>query len=257
MDTIILGTGGMGRAAAAAFSARGDGARLVGRPPGDRHDPAALQGADVVVEASRGHAVRSNLEAALQAGCRRFVIATTDWGRDRTAVDGDLRQAGAAAVVASNFSPGVALFGRLVEEATRMFGPLPDFDPYVVEWHRRTKQDRPSGTARDLADRMLAVHPRKSRLSDGSGGAPAEEELEVVAIRAGAHPGTHLIGFDAPGETLEIRLTSRDRSAYAAGILAAADWLLADQRPPGIHAFDPAVMDELLAAAARPKPQGG
>ena len=257
METIILGTGGLGRAAAAALTARGDGARLVGRPADGRHDPATLEGADVVVEASRGHAVRSNVQAALAAGCRRLVIATTDWARDRTAVDADLRGASAAAVVASNFSPGVVLFGRLVEAATRMFGPLPDFDPYLIEWHRRTKADRPSGTARDLATRMLAAHPRKTRLSDGSGGPPALEELEVLAVRAGANPGTHLVGFDAPGETLEIRLTSRDRSAYAAGILAAADWLLAGDRAPGIHPFDPDVVDELLTAAARPKPGAG
>ena len=40
----------------------------------------------------------------------------------------------------------------------------------------------------------------------------------------------HLVGFDAAGETVELRLTARDRSAYAAGILAAADWLRARRR---------------------------
>jgi dihydrodipicolinate reductase len=131
-----------------------------------------------------------------------------------------------------------------------MFGPIPDFDPYVVEWHRRTKADRPSGTARDLGMRMLAVHPRKSRLSDGTASAPAVDELEVIGVRAGSHPGTHLVGFDAPGETLELRLTSRDRSAYATGIVASADWLLARDRQPGIHPFDPDVLDELLGQTA-------
>jgi 4-hydroxy-tetrahydrodipicolinate reductase len=256
MQTIILGTGGLGRAAATAFSARGDGARLLGRPEKGRHDPADLLGADLIVEASRGHAVKSNVESGLAAGCRRFVIATTDWTEDRQAVDAALTAAGATAVAASNFSPGVVLFGRLVEAATSMFGPIADFDPYIVEWHRRTKADRPSGTARDLAERMLAVHPRKTRISAGSGGPPAPEELEVVAVRTGANPGTHLVGFEAPGETLEIRLTSRDRSAYAAGILASADWLMAGDRGPGIHPFDPEVVDELLAAATRPKPGG-
>jgi dihydrodipicolinate reductase len=55
----------------------------------------------------------------------------------------------------------------------------------------------------------------------------------------------HLVGFDAPGETVELRLTARDRSSYAAGALAAADWLLREPRPAGLHAFDP-VVDELL-----------
>ena len=59
----------------------------------------------------------------------------------------------------------------------------------------------------------------------------------------------HLVGFDSPGETIELRLTARDRSAYAAGALAAADWLSRTTRPAGIHPFDE-VVDELLAAPA-------
>jgi hypothetical protein len=53
----------------------------------------------------------------------------------------------------------------------------------------------------------------------------------VVAIRVGTNPGRHLVGFDGPGETIELTLTARDRSACAAGVVAAADWLLAEPRP--------------------------
>ena len=56
----------------------------------------------------------------------------------------------------------------------------------------------------------------------------------------------HLVGFDAVGETVELRLTARDRSAYATGILAAVDWLRRTQREPGLHSFDP-IVDELIA----------
>jgi hypothetical protein len=48
---------------------------------------------------------------------------------------------------------------------------------------------------------------------------------------------------------MELRLTSRDRSAYGAGILASADWLMHQDRAPGIHPFDPTVVDELLGTA--------
>ena len=67
-----------------------------------------------------------------------------------------------------------------------------------------------------------------------------------MSIRAGSSPGMHLVGFDADGETIELRLTARDRRAYAIGALAAADWLRQAPRSPGIHPFDP-VVDELLA----------
>jgi dihydrodipicolinate reductase len=60
----------------------------------------------------------------------------------------------------------------------------------------------------------------------------------------------HLVGFDAPGETVELRLTARDRSAYAAGALAAVEWLAANSRPSGLLPFD-AVVDDVLAATGR------
>jgi 4-hydroxy-tetrahydrodipicolinate reductase len=240
MDTmLILGDGGLGRAVETAARERAGastGVRLLGRPATGRHDPGDLAGAGTVVEASRGDAVAANLAASLEAGSRRFVIATTDWAADRPRVETLLGEYGAAAVAASNFSLGVVLFGRLVEAAVELFGPLEGFDPYLLEWHRRTKRDRPSGTAADLARRIATHHPRLETADD----------LEVVSVRAGASPGMHLVGFDAVGETVELRLTARDRTAYAAGILAAADWLERTPRAPGLHTFDP-IVDELIA----------
>ncbi len=246
-STTILGDGGLGRAVETAWHERAaaggtspDGrpgsVRVVGRPASGRHDPADLAGARLLIEASRGDAVAGNIAAALEAGCRRFVIATTGWTGDRERVDTLLHEYGAAAVAAPNFSLGVVLFGRLVEAAVALFGPLDAFDPYLLEWHRRAKRDRPSGTAGDLARRIVAGHPRLA----------TADELEVVSVRAGASPGMHLVGFDAVGETVELRLTARDRSAYAAGILAAADWLERATRAPGLHDFDP-IVDELIA----------
>jgi 4-hydroxy-tetrahydrodipicolinate reductase len=240
MDTmLILGAGGLGRAvetAARERAATTAGVRLLGRPATGRHLASDLAGAGTVVEASRGDAVASNLAASLEAGSRRFVIATTDWAADRPRVEALLDEYGAAAVAAANFSLGVVLFGRLVEAAVELFGPLEGFDPYLLEWHRRTKRDRPSGTAADLARRIATHHPRLETADD----------LEVVSVRAGASPGMHLVGFDAIGETVELRLTARDRTAYAAGILAAADWLERTPRAPGLHTFDP-IVDELIA----------
>lgn len=235
----IVGDGHLGWAVAAAAGERGLRAPVLGRPPGARHDTAAFHHGDIVVDASLGAAVAANIDAALRAGVRRFVIATTGWDKAREEVDQGLRDHDAAAVASSNFSLGVALFGRLVEQAAELFGAVDGFDPYLVEWHRRGKADRPSGTALDLGRRMVGRHPSLGALDD----------LEVASIRAGASPGMHLIGFDAAGETVELRLTARDRSAYAAGILAAADWLARTSRAAGIHPFQ-AVVDELLARTA-------
>ena len=235
----ILGDGHLGWAVAAAAAERSQRTPILGRPAGRRHDPASFDGIDVVVDATVGTAVADNVGAALDAGVRRFVIAATGWPDAREAVDAALRSAGASAVAASNFSLGVALFGRLVELATDLFGAVEGFDPYLVEWHRRGKVDRPSGTALELGRRMVGRHPAIGSLDD----------LEVASVRAGSSPGMHLVGFDAAGETMELRVTARDRSAYATGILAAADWLVRAPQEPGLHPFD-AVIDELISRPA-------
>ena len=236
MDTIILGNGPLGHAIAAAFRERGTGVPLLGRPIGRARDRTDLGAPDLTIEASRADAVGDNIAAALAAGCRRFVIATTGWDSDRAALEADLQAHGAAAVAAPNLSLGAALFFRLVERAAELLGPIDGFEPYLLEWHRRTKRDRPSGTARELARRVAA-------------GFGEDPDRDIAVIRAGASPGMHLVGFDSPGETIELRLTARDRSAYAAGALAAADWLSRATRSAGLHPFDE-VVDELLAAPA-------
>jgi 4-hydroxy-tetrahydrodipicolinate reductase len=232
---IVLGNGSLGQAIERALRDRGDAVRMLGRPAGgNRHDPAALRGADVVIDASRSDAVAANVESALEAGCRGIVIATTGWQADVDRVGGALRRAGAVAVAAPNLALGAALFLRLVDEAARLAAAIGGFEPSVLEWHRRSKADRPSGTAREIV-RRLAIE------------LPIDVD-EIAVLRSGAMPGMHVVGLDGTSETIELRLTARDRSGYAAGALAAIDWLRAAPRSPGIHAFDE-VVDERIAAA--------
>ncbi|MGD0863502.1 MAG: dihydrodipicolinate reductase C-terminal domain-containing protein [Candidatus Limnocylindrales bacterium] len=249
MLSIVAGDGSMGRAVTAALAGRGiPPAAILGMPDSPAgHAPASFHGVEVVFDFTVGDAVRRNVGAALEGGVRSFVIGTTNWAGDRAAVEALLNEHGAAAVASANFSLGVMLFARLVEDAARLFGPFAEYDPYLVEWHRRTKTDRPSGTAIELSRRIIAAHPRKTRVAQPMAqGAPMPEELDVSVIRAGSAPGMHLVGFDAPGESLEMRLTARDRSAYAAGAVTAAEWLLAEPRAPGFHSFDD-VVDSIIA----------
>ena len=248
MQLLIIGAGRLGGAIErAAIDAGWARPQVLGRPAQDGTRPAAPS-VDVVIETSTGHAVATNLEHALAAGNRRFVIGTSAWDQDLPIVRRLLLEHGAAAVVAPNLALGAAIFLRLVEQAAAMYGRAGGFEPSIVEWHRRGKADRPSGTARHLARRVVAADPRWAGPDAIDDLRPA---LEVVGIRAGVAPGTHLVTFDGPGETVELRLAARDRTAYADGALAAARWLMAEDRAPGLHPFD-AVVDDLLAATPAP-----
>ena len=242
----------MGRAIAAALSARGDEVvAMLGRTPVSLEaGPSTATGVDMAFEFSHASSLLANVDVALGSGCRAIVIGTTGWsanGAMGTALAERLAAAGASAVVAPTFSLAAVLFGELAEQAARLFGGFGEYDPYVFEHHRRTKADRPSGTALAIAERLLPHLPskREARLADGPG-APDADVLEVVALRAGSHPGMHVVGFDGPGEALELRITARDRSAYVAGALLAADWLHGQPTATGMTDFQRLVREHLI-----------
>jgi len=250
MRALLSGAGNMGRAIRSTLTERGDAVvAMLGRA--DRPDPATLAPIDVAFEFSHGEAFLENLRFIAATGTTNVVVGTTGWAGDpqtKAAVADVIAANGLRVVVGPTFSLGVILFTEVAVEAAKRFGRFPEYDPFVVEQHRRTKPDRPSGTAAAIADRMLPhlSSKRQARLPEGQG-APDPDTLEVVTIRAGAHPGMHIVGFDAPGESIELRVTARDRSAYVAGALLAADRLIADpDRPAGQIAFVD-IVREILA----------
>ena len=246
MHILLYGPGRLGSAIASAARAQGWRVTTIGRPRADGLRPVAPI-ADVVVDASLGGAVAHNVAHALARGNRAFILAATGWEADLPRVQTMLAEHDAAAVVATNLSLGAALFLRLAERAAGWYARAGAFEPSIVEWHRRGKADRPSGTARAIARRIVTADPRWAGPDEAGDPSDARPELEVAGIRAGAAPGSHLVTFDGPGESVELRLTARDRTAYADGALAAARWLAAENRTPGIHSFD-AVVDDLLDA---------
>ena len=161
MDTmLILGDGALGRAVEAGALQRGHAApRRHGANRAARrataHRPPRPRRARRREPHRRGLAGRRRRrQPGGGPGCRLPDASSSRrpaGPADRARVESLLDRHGAVAVAASNFSLGVVLFGRLVEAAVELFGPLEAFDPYLVEWHRRSKRDRPSGTATDLA----------------------------------------------------------------------------------------------------------
>ena len=58
--------------------------------------------------------------------------------------------------------------------------------------------------------------------------------IDVGSNRAGAHPGTHEIGFDSAADTITLRHTARSREGFARGALQAARWVVGKK---GFHEF--------------------
>jgi 4-hydroxy-tetrahydrodipicolinate reductase len=127
-------------------------------------------------------------------------------------------------VYASNFSVGVTVLTKLVEDAALLLGG--DYDVEVVEAHHRFKKDAPSGTALTLAEAAARGLSRDlARVGvygrHGDTGARTREEIGVHALRAGDLVGEHTVMFGGMGETVQISHRAQSRDSLASGAVRA------------------------------------
>jgi len=171
----------------------------------------SLDGADVAVEFSVPASVVGNVTKVAALGIP-IVVGTTGWLDHLEAMKGIVAKHNSALVWSPNFSVGVNVFTRLVGEAARLLQNEREYGSWAWEIHHSTKKDAPSGTLLKLVEQMRA-----------SG---FDRAIDTSSSRAGAHPGTHEIGFDSAADTITLRHTARSREGFARGALKAAQWII-------------------------------
>ncbi|HEY1218734.1 MAG: dihydrodipicolinate reductase C-terminal domain-containing protein [Bryobacteraceae bacterium] len=169
-----------------------------------------FRGVDVALDFSIPSAVRRNAEGISALGVN-LVIGATGWLDQVEAVQAAVDRNGTGAVWSPNFSIGVNAFFRLVAEAARLLAGQPEYGAWAWEIHHSSKKDAPSGTLLKLVEAMKKAGYGRS--------------IDVASNRAGAHPGTHEIGFDSAADTITLRHTARSREGFARGALHAAQWI--------------------------------
>jgi 4-hydroxy-tetrahydrodipicolinate reductase len=223
-----VGIFGRGRLASAIATLGGDSVVwTLGRQEAPPRDTAV----DAVIDASVGSAVEKHLDWAVENEVN-LIIGATGWSMP------DLKERvedAIGVVVAPNFSLSVALYARLSLVMARFAALDPGRDPYVVEHHHARKKDAPSGTAKLLANVILKGCPRKTEWTLQGPGEIKDHQLSVSAIRAGHTYSSHIVGIDAPAETLELHHASRSAMAYADGALRVAAWV---QGRKGVFTMD-------------------
>jgi 4-hydroxy-tetrahydrodipicolinate reductase len=224
MRIVIVGNGKMGKAVAALAEERGHQV-LAALGAGENAGGKALTrdrltGADVAVEFTRPDAVVGNLERLIEAGIPT-VTGTTGWASELPRMIQLVMRHGGALLHSANFSIGVQLFLRAAQQLGREFAGRSGFDAFILEEHHAAKRDAPSGTARALQEKLHEV--------DG------ERSFPITSVRLGAIPGTHRLTYDGPFESVSLSHIARSRQGFAAGALAAAEWLPGH---PGVHRFE-------------------
>lgn len=186
--------------------------RFTGARPLDAGDEVrrTLSGDTVLVDFSAPGAVLGTVEAAARLSLN-LVVGTTGWDERLGEVRRIVEEAGVGLVRASNFSLGVNVFYRIVDEASRLFSVFESYDPFITDWHHRFKKDSPSGTALELRRRMAKRF--------------GERELPIASQRAGYVPSLHTVGFDSPADSVVLSHQARNREGFAEGALLAARWI--------------------------------
>ncbi len=112
----------------------------------------------------------------------------------------------------SNFSVGVNIFFELNKWLAEVIRNYPQYQPHIYEEHHIHKLDKPSGTARTLADGLRAK---------GYG----LKDSEIESVREGEIPGNHSVIWDSPEDTIVISHMAKGREGFALGAVLAAESL--------------------------------
>ena len=182
-------------------------------------------GAEGIIEFSHPTAVMQNIKALLPLGLP-LVVGTTGWNDKKDEVNKIAADCGGVIMTSANFSIGVNMFYKIVAEAAKIMSEFSEYDVATWEAHHNQKADSPSGTAIEIAKRIMENNPNKTQMVvDAFHERPAANELHVSSTRCGNIPGTHKVFFDSNADTIELTHTARSREGFANGAVKALEKL--------------------------------
>jgi 4-hydroxy-tetrahydrodipicolinate reductase len=222
-------TGWTGRPVADAVRAAGDLELVAGVA---RSDPGSFSSvaealdqvhADVLVDYTHALAVKANVLEAVRRGVNVVVGSSGLSAGDFAEIDVGAREQEVGVIAAGNFSLTAALLLRAAVEAARHLDAWE-----IVDYASAGKRDAPSGTARELAERLAEVRAP-------SIGVPVEEVVgphgargatvaasQVHSVRLPSFVVSTEVVFADTGERLAIRHDAGETAApYVAGTLLA------------------------------------
>src|SRR6266404_1416083 len=222
-------TGWVGRPLAEAVKAAVDLELVSGVSPSDAASFSSVTEAldanpvDVLVDYTNASFVKGNVVAALDRGVGVVVGSSGLSAADYVEIDAQARAQQVGVIAAGNFSVTAALMLRFSAEAARHLEAWE-----VIDYASAGKPDAPSGTSREVAERLDSV--RRPAL-----GVPLDEVLGPRAARGATVAGTQVHSvrlpsftvsteavFAAEGERLSIRHDAGESAApYLAGTLIA------------------------------------
>ena len=198
----------------------------------------ALGKANLLIEFTTPEATLSNAEIAA-ASKVPMVIGTTGFSAEQFDALKELTQQ-IPIFWSPNMSIGIVLIRRLINATSEFlfnFGLSQETQIQISETHHTQKKDKPSGTAKALAQELLKV----------TGWLIKDEEIE--ARREGEAIGTHAVTFQLKSEKITLRHEATDRRIFAQGALLVARNFHGLWKKPGWYEMDDFVSATVQAGA--------
>ncbi len=182
----------------------------------DAGDAFDLEGADVAIEFTTPATAEENIRKAWAQGVP-VVSGSTGWNA-AALMDEDRRTHDKQMLIwSSNYSVGVNIFFEVNKLLAEKMASQPQYTPSITETHHIHKLDKPSGTAKTLAEQIRDIEMSKHRNI---------EDLPIESIREGEVPGTHEVKWDSEEDTIIITHIAKGRRGFALGAVLAAEKLV-------------------------------
>ncbi|MGN0226751.1 MAG: 4-hydroxy-tetrahydrodipicolinate reductase [Paludibacteraceae bacterium] len=207
--------------------------------PEEGFESEAFRSADVAIEFTTPTTAEDNIRKAWAQGVP-VVCGSTGWRPEELRVEGlELREVDSRKLIvdsktgkvmlvwSSNYSVGVNIFFDLnkflAEKMKNLTLTLSQgegekgegYTPSIKEIHHIHKLDKPSGTAKTLAEQISAMY--EGRMYD------VRREVPIESIREGEVPGTHEVTWDSEEDTIVITHIAKGRRGFALGAVLAAE----------------------------------
>lgn len=183
----------------------------------------ALGGADVLVDYTSATAVKANVLAAIEAGVAVVIGTSGLTADDFVEIDSAARERSIGVVASGNFSLTAAMCQAAALLAARH---LPQWE--VIDYASATKPDVPSGTARELAERLGQIrrpelgHPIADLHGPQEARGATVGGAQVHSVRLPSFVVSTEVVFGLPDERLTIRHDAGGTpEPYVAGTLIA------------------------------------
>ena len=181
-----------------------------------------IQKADVAIEFSNPESALKHILFCLENNVP-VLSGTTGWLQDLPIIEEKCRQHSGTFLYASNYSIGVNIFFELNKKLAILMQQHTDYNVMMEEVHHTQKMDAPSGTAITLAQQIIDCLPAKNNWVNEAQNNPSE--LSIISKRIDSVPGTHTVTYTSAIDDIEIKHTAHNRIGFAAGAIAAAEFL--------------------------------